>query len=149
MTALFQVKSEAEDNVPGGWLPEQHVHENPKQMMLGCRKGVQWFGNAAKVPLFQDSEPLEPDNIMEGSLLRFRCDYHLNRQGEIAQAGGSHLLDAVGQYRMSAQLEGGTTTTIEGDFLLLGLLVVALTCGVFLGLAGSEVLAGQWWSKGR
>jgi len=78
LAEVLKVKSEAEDNVPGGWLPEQHVHENPKQMMLGCRKGVQWFGNAAKVPLFQD-------NIMEGSLLRFRCDYHLNRQGDIAQ----------------------------------------------------------------
>ncbi|CAK8993607.1 E3 ubiquitin-protein ligase Mdm2, partial [Durusdinium trenchii] len=78
LAEILQVKSEAEDNVPGGWLPEQHVHENPRQMMLGCRKGVQWFGNAAKFPLFQD-------NIMEGSLLRFRCDYHLNRHGEIAQ----------------------------------------------------------------
>lgn len=78
LSQIMKVKSEDEDNVPGGWLPEQHVHENPKQMMLGCRKGVQWFGNAAKFPLFQD-------NIMEGSLLRFRCDYHLNRQGEIAQ----------------------------------------------------------------
>mmetsp|Transcript_38171 Transcript_38171/g.89558 ORF Transcript_38171/g.89558 Transcript_38171/m.89558 type:complete len:345 (-) Transcript_38171:181-1215(-) len=75
---ILKVKSDAEDEVPGGWLPEQHVDENPRQMMLGCRKGVQWFGNAAKYPLFQD-------NIMAGSLLRFRCDYHLNRQGDIAQ----------------------------------------------------------------
>ncbi|CAJ1352821.1 unnamed protein product [Effrenium voratum] len=78
LAEFMKVKSHAEDKMPGGWLPEQHVHENPKQMMLGCRKGVQWFGDATKVPLFQD-------NIMPGSLLRFRCDYQLNRSGDISQ----------------------------------------------------------------
>ncbi|CAK9062783.1 unnamed protein product [Durusdinium trenchii] len=61
------VKSEAED---------EHRHPSMPCFFLGIcvigfLKGVQWFGNAAKFPLFQE--------------LRFRCDYHLNRHGEIAQ----------------------------------------------------------------
>mmetsp|Transcript_26475 Transcript_26475/g.61507 ORF Transcript_26475/g.61507 Transcript_26475/m.61507 type:complete len:347 (+) Transcript_26475:47-1087(+) len=75
---VMKVKSVAEEEMPEGWIADQHVDENPRQMMLGCRKGVQWFGNSAKYPLFQDS-------ITPGSLLRFRCDYHLNREGDIVQ----------------------------------------------------------------
>mmetsp|Transcript_89746 Transcript_89746/g.159531 ORF Transcript_89746/g.159531 Transcript_89746/m.159531 type:complete len:586 (+) Transcript_89746:88-1845(+) len=76
---LMEVKSVAEDTAPpGGFLAQQHVSENPKQMMLGCRKGVHWFGNSMKYALFKD-------DICAGSVLHFRCDYHLNRHGEPVQ----------------------------------------------------------------
>lgn len=66
LAELLSVKSEEEDQVPGGWLSAQHagslvetrvlceVDEDPRQMMLGCRKGVQWFGSGRKFPLFQE-----------------------------------------------------------------------------------------------
>jgi len=76
---LLEGNSQAEDtSPPGGYLAQQHVSENPKQMMLGCRKGVRWFGNSMKYALFQD-------DLCTGSVLHFRCDYHLTRNGDPAQ----------------------------------------------------------------
>lgn len=44
------------------------------QMMLGCRKGVKWFGHSSPVPVLHD-------DVCVGSLLRFRCDYVFNAEG--------------------------------------------------------------------
>jgi len=69
---------EEEERAAASSVAWQHVHENPRQMMLGFRKGVKWYGDAGQEPLFKD-------DLCEGTLLRFRCDQTLSPDGEIVQ----------------------------------------------------------------
>lgn len=58
---------------------QQHVHENPGQLMLGCKKGVKWYGTSySKDQFFQD-------DIKSGSVLKFRCDCNFTATGELKQ----------------------------------------------------------------
>merc|ERR1719321_1867615 len=56
----------------------QQVSENPRQMMLGCRKGVKWYGNSRTEPLFKD-------DLCQGSTLRFRCDHTFNAKAQTTE----------------------------------------------------------------
>jgi hypothetical protein len=58
----------------------QQVAENPKQRMLGCRKGVKWYGDRHRL-----SEPLFQDDILEGSILRFQCDHVFDESGYLKE----------------------------------------------------------------
>mmetsp|Transcript_145711 Transcript_145711/g.253014 ORF Transcript_145711/g.253014 Transcript_145711/m.253014 type:complete len:441 (-) Transcript_145711:63-1385(-) len=63
------------------WTSEptwQHLSENPRQMMLGCRKGVKWYGN-------NFSEPLFKNDICEGTQLHFQCDNVFDQNGKLKQ----------------------------------------------------------------
>eukprot|EP00404_Azadinium_spinosum_P051360 CAMPEP_0180756188 /NCGR_PEP_ID=MMETSP1038_2-20121128/34098_1 /TAXON_ID=632150 /ORGANISM="Azadinium spinosum, Strain 3D9" /LENGTH=270 /DNA_ID=CAMNT_0022790155 /DNA_START=81 /DNA_END=894 /DNA_ORIENTATION=- len=69
--------------VPGAEVEDkavtwQHTSESPRQMMLGCRKGVKWYGNKCSEPVFKD-------DLCAGSLLHFRCDYFFDEDGEATQ----------------------------------------------------------------
>jgi len=59
-------------------LAWQHASERPRQMMLGCRKGVKWYGNNCSVPVFND-------DLCEGTLLHFRCDYAFEPDGSASE----------------------------------------------------------------
>lgn len=50
-----------------------------------------WFACEPDVFFFQPTPTWLPRG-KKHARLRFRCDYHLNRQGEIAQAGGAGRL---------------------------------------------------------
>mmetsp|Transcript_57208 Transcript_57208/g.113701 ORF Transcript_57208/g.113701 Transcript_57208/m.113701 type:complete len:532 (-) Transcript_57208:402-1997(-) len=56
----------------------QHSSESPRQMMLGCRKGVKWYGDSAW-------EHLLKDDVCEGSQLRFLCEYCIGMRGATIQ----------------------------------------------------------------
>jgi hypothetical protein len=56
----------------------QHSSETPRQMMLGCRKGVKWYGESAW-------EHLLKDDLCEGSQLRFLCEYCIGMRGATKQ----------------------------------------------------------------
>lgn len=56
----------------------QHTSENPRQMMLGCRKGVKWYGNSSW-------EHLLKDDICEGTQLRFLCEYCIGMRTDAKQ----------------------------------------------------------------
>jgi enamine deaminase RidA (YjgF/YER057c/UK114 family) len=63
------------------WVTEpswQQWSENPRQMMLGCRKGVKWYGDRRQERLFGS-------DICEGSTLRFRCDHVFDASGRAIQ----------------------------------------------------------------
>lgn len=69
--------------VPQGdeWTTEpswQAVTENPRQMMLGFRKGVKWYGNNISEPLFKD-------DLCEGTQLHFRCDNIFDTSGRVVK----------------------------------------------------------------
>jgi len=55
-----------------------NVSESPRQIMLGCRKGVKWYGNSSWEHLFKD-------DICEGSVLRFQSECCLGAHGEVKQ----------------------------------------------------------------
>eukprot|EP00927_Polykrikos_kofoidii_P010797 TRINITY_DN14564_c0_g1_i2.p1 TRINITY_DN14564_c0_g1~~TRINITY_DN14564_c0_g1_i2.p1 ORF type:complete len:638 (+),score=104.68 TRINITY_DN14564_c0_g1_i2:116-2029(+) len=55
-------------------LAWQHCSETPRQLMLGCRKGIKWYG--------KDHEPLFKDDICDGSNLSFSCEFAVNVIGE-------------------------------------------------------------------
>lgn len=55
----------------------QHRSENPRQMMLGCKKGVKWYGSNTWEHLFKDE-------VCEGSQLRFLCEYSLATRAQAA-----------------------------------------------------------------
>jgi enamine deaminase RidA (YjgF/YER057c/UK114 family) len=56
----------------------QHSSESPRQMMLGCRRGVKWYGEGAW-------EHLLRDDVCEGSQLRFLCEYCIGMRGATNQ----------------------------------------------------------------
>lgn len=78
LAELLKLKTISEDEKPSDFVAEQQASESPLQMMLGCRKGVRWFGNGVKFPLLEDG-------LCDGSVLRFRCDYHIDKHGDIVQ----------------------------------------------------------------
>lgn len=78
LAELLNLKTISEHEKPTDVLAQQHASENPLQMMLGCRKGVRWFGDGVKFPLFEDG-------LCAGSVLHFRCDYHIDKYAEIVQ----------------------------------------------------------------
>mmetsp|Transcript_95537 Transcript_95537/g.150373 ORF Transcript_95537/g.150373 Transcript_95537/m.150373 type:complete len:679 (+) Transcript_95537:61-2097(+) len=53
----------------------QHATDNVRQRMLGCKKGVKWYGER------QRFEPLLRDDVLEGSILRFQCDHIFDESG--------------------------------------------------------------------
>merc|ERR1711971_711343 len=55
----------------------QHRSENPRQMMLGCKKGVKWYGSNTWEHLFKDE-------VCEGSQLRFLCEYSIASRAQAA-----------------------------------------------------------------
>jgi len=66
---LFNVSCDAEP------LAGQHRTENPRQMMLGCKKGLKWYGSNTWEHLFKDE-------VCEGSHLRFLCEYCITTGGQ-------------------------------------------------------------------
>lgn len=58
----------------------QHEAENPRQRMLGCKKGVRWFGERQNW-----SEQLFKDDILPGSILRFQCDHTFDESGHVKE----------------------------------------------------------------
>jgi len=74
-TTLAQLLGVCEGSGACAW---QHESESPRQMMLGCRKGVKWYGNNSWESMFKD-------DICEGTTLRFQCEYVLGARGEAVQ----------------------------------------------------------------
>jgi len=75
LTQLMGVSVADEWDSDPAW---QSVSENPRQLMLGCRKGVKWYGNNKTEPLFKD-------DLCEGTTLRFRCDHVFDASGKAKQ----------------------------------------------------------------
>ena len=66
------------------WMPSSGQHHGRLTAFLAR---LIWFACEPDVFFFSSQRPHGSQEQKKHARLRFRCDYHLNRQGEIAQAG--------------------------------------------------------------